>query len=50
MFAVNGGYKDIVQRLVSAGANVHIRDKVSCIMECFGEMGPFLSSPPKVMY
>jgi ankyrin repeat protein len=27
MFAVNKGHKDIVQRLVSAGADVHIRDK-----------------------
>ena len=28
MFAVDKGHKDIVQRLVSAGADVHIRDKV----------------------
>ena len=33
MFAVNGGHKDIVQRLVSAGADVHIRDKVCGDME-----------------
>ena len=28
MFAVDKGHKDIVQRLVSAGADVHIRDEV----------------------
>ena len=28
MFAVDECHKDIVQRLVSAGADVHIRDKV----------------------
>ena len=33
MFAVNEGHKDIVQRLVSAGADVHIRDKVCGDME-----------------
>ena len=33
MFAVNGGHKDIIQRLVSAGADVHIRDKVCGDME-----------------
>ena len=37
MFAVNGGHKDIVQSLVSAGADVHIKDKVcgdmsQCVM------------------
>ena len=33
MFAVNEGHKDIVQRLVSAGADVHIREKVCGDME-----------------
>ena len=33
MFAVKEGHKDIVQRLVSAGADVHIRDKVCGDME-----------------
>ena len=33
MFAVNEGHKDIVQRLVSAGADVHIIDKVCGDME-----------------
>ena len=33
MFAVDEGHKDIVQRLVSAGADVHIRDKVCGDME-----------------
>ena len=32
MFAVDEGHKDIVQRLVSAGADVHIRDKVCGIV------------------
>ena len=32
-FAVDEGHKDIVQRLVSAGADVHIRDKVCGDME-----------------
>ena len=34
MFAVNEGHKVIVQRLVSAGADVHIKDKVCGVMEC----------------
>ena len=34
MFAVNECHKDIAQRLVSAGADVHIRDKVCRVMEC----------------
>ena len=34
MFAVNEGHKDIVQRLVSAGADVHIKDKVCGVIEC----------------
>ena len=33
MFTVDEGHKDIVQRLVSAGADVHIRDKVCGDME-----------------
>ena len=33
MFAVDKGHKDIVQRLVSAGADVHIGDKVCGDME-----------------
>ena len=33
MFAVDEGHKNIVQRLVSAGADVHIRDKVCGDME-----------------
>ena len=28
IFAADEGHKDIVQRMVSAGADVHIRDKV----------------------
>ena len=38
MFAVNEGHKDIVQRLVSAGADVHIRDKVRGDMESMCQM------------
>ena len=38
MFAVDKGRKDIVQRLVSAGADVHIRDKVCCDMESVCQM------------
>ena len=34
MFAVNDGLKAIVQRLVSAGADVHIKDKVCGVVEC----------------
>ena len=34
MFAVNEHRKDIVQRLVSAGADVLIKDKVCGDMEC----------------
>ena len=34
MFAVNRGHKVIVQRLVSAGADVDIKDKVCGVMEC----------------
>ena len=34
MFAVNEGHKVIVQRLVSAGADVHTKDKVCGVMEC----------------
>ena len=34
MFAVNEGHKVIVQRLVSAGADVLIKDKVCGVMEC----------------
>ena len=34
MFAVNEGYKAIVKRLVSAGADVLIKDKVCDDMEC----------------
>ena len=37
MFAVNEGHEDIAQRLVSAGADVHIKDKVCGIMECVME-------------
>ena len=33
MFAINEGHKDIVQRLVCAGADVHIKDKVCDDME-----------------
>ena len=38
MFAVNQCHKDIVQRLVSAGADVHIRDKVCGGMESVCQM------------
>ena len=38
MFAVDEGHKDIVQRLVSAGADVHIRDKVCGDMESVFQM------------
>ena len=38
MFAINKGRKDIVQRLVSAGADVHIRDKVCGDMESVYQM------------
>ena len=38
MFAVNEGHKDIVQRLVSVGAHVHIRDKVCGDMESVCQM------------
>ena len=38
MFAVDEGHKDIVQRLVSAGADVHIRDKVCGDMESVCQM------------
>ena len=38
MFAVDKGHKDIVQRLVSAGADVHIRDKVCGDMESVCQM------------
>ena len=38
MFAVNGGHKDIVQRLVSAGADVHIGDKVCGDMKSVCQM------------
>ena len=38
MFAVDEGHKDIVQRLVSAGADVHIRDKVCGGMESVCQM------------
>ena len=38
MFAVNEGQKDIVQRLVSAGADIHIRDKVCGDMESVCQM------------
>ena len=34
MFAVNEGHDGIVQRLVSAGADVYIKDKVCGVMEC----------------
>ena len=34
MFAVNKGQKVIVQSLVSAGADVDIKDKVCGVMEC----------------
>ena len=33
MFAVNEGYADIVQELVSAGADVHIKDKVCGVLD-----------------
>ena len=33
MFAINEGHKDIVQRLVSAGADVLIKDKVCVVIE-----------------
>ena len=33
MFAVNEGYADIVQGLVSAGADVHINDKVCGVLD-----------------
>ena len=38
MFAVDEGHKDIVQRLVSAGADVHIRDKVCGDLESVCQM------------
>ena len=38
MFAVDEGHKDTVQRLVSAGADVHIRDKVCGDMESVCQM------------
>ena len=38
MFAVNECHKDIVQRLVSAGADVHIRDKVCGDMDSVCQM------------
>ena len=38
MFAVNEGHKDTVQRLVSAGTDVHIRDKVCGDMESVCQM------------
>ena len=38
MFVVNEGHKDIVQTLVSAGADVHIRDKVCGDMESVCQM------------
>ena len=38
MFAVNKDHKDIVHRLVSAGANVHISDKVCGDMESVCQM------------
>ena len=34
MFAVSECHKVIVQSLVSAGADVHMRDKVCGVMEC----------------
>ena len=34
MFAVNEGHKDIVQILVSAEADILIKDKVCAVMEC----------------
>ena len=34
MFAVTEGHRVIVQRLVSAGADVHIKNKVCGVMEC----------------
>ena len=34
MFAVNERHEVIVQRLVSAGADVHMKDKVCGVMEC----------------
>ena len=34
MLAINEGHKDIVQRLVSSGADVHVKDKVCDVMEC----------------
>ena len=33
MFAVNKDHEDIVQRLVSAGANVLIKDKVCGVLD-----------------
>ena len=44
MFAVDKGHKDIVQRLVSAGADVHIRDKVCGDMESVCQMLHVVSS------
>ena len=38
MFAVKEGHKDIVQTLVSAGADIHIRDKVCGDMESVCQM------------
>ena len=38
MFAVDEGHKDIVQRLVFAGADVHIRNKVCGDMESVWQM------------
>ena len=38
MFAVYEGHKNIVQRLVSAGADVHIRDKVCGVIESVCQM------------
>ena len=34
MFAVNEGHEVIVKRLVSAGADVLIKDKVCSVVEC----------------
>ena len=38
MCAVDEGHKDIVKRLVCAGADVHIRDKVCGDMESVYQM------------
>ena len=38
MFAIDEGHKDIVQRLVSAGADILIKDKVCVVIESVCQM------------